>query len=60
MPVVPHIVRHDLQQLGDTASRLERVSRDLSLEAYRADEVKRSACERFPEQEIQKCIHGPR
>jgi|GEM_PF-2036141 len=60
MPIVPHIVRHDLQQLGDALSRLERVSRDLSREAYRADEVKRAACERFLEQAIQKCIHDPR
>jgi len=49
MPVVPHIVRHHLRQLGDGLSRLERVSRDLSLETYRADEVKRGTCERFLE-----------
>jgi len=26
MPLVPHIVRHDLQQLADALARLERVS----------------------------------
>ena len=57
MPLVPHIVRHDLMQLGEALARLERVSRGLSLEAYRADEVKRAACERFLEQAIQECIH---
>lgn len=57
MPLVPHIVRHDVQQLGTALARLERVSSGLTLEAYRADEVKRAACERFLEQAIQECIH---
>ena len=57
MPLVPHIVRHDLQQFADTLARPERVSGGLSLEAYRAGEVKRAACERFLEQTIQECIH---
>jgi uncharacterized protein YutE (UPF0331/DUF86 family) len=57
MPLAPHIVRHDLLQLGEALARLERVSRGLSLDDYRADEVKRAACERFLEQAIQECIH---
>ncbi len=57
MPLVPHIVRHDLEQLGEALARLERVSRGLSLAEYQADKVKRAACERFLEQAIQECIH---
>ena len=33
------------------------MSGGLSLDEYRADEVKRAACERFLEQAIQECIH---
>ena len=40
MPLVPHIVRHDVQQLGEALARLERVSQGLTLAVYRADEVK--------------------
>jgi len=57
MPLVPHIIRHDVQQLGEALERLERVSRGLALAEYQADEVRRAACERFLEQAIQKCIH---
>jgi uncharacterized protein YutE (UPF0331/DUF86 family) len=46
-----------VQQLGEALARLERVSSGLTLAEYRADEVKRAACERFLEQAIQECIH---
>jgi uncharacterized protein YutE (UPF0331/DUF86 family) len=57
MPLVPHIVRHDLHRLAEALARLERVSSGLSLEEYRADEVRRAACERFLEQAIQASVH---
>jgi uncharacterized protein YutE (UPF0331/DUF86 family) len=57
MPLVPHLVRYDVQQLGEALARLQRVSQGLSLADYQADEVKRAACERFLEQAIQECIH---
>jgi hypothetical protein len=57
MPLVPYIVRHDIEKLGEALARLERVSLGLSFADYQADEVRRAACERFLEQAIQECIH---
>lgn len=57
MPLVPYIVRDALQRLDGALARLERVSGGLSLDEYRADEVRRAACERFLEQAIQECVH---
>lgn len=57
MPLVPHIVRHDIEQLGRALARLERVVAGMSFADFQADEVRRAASERFLEQAIQECIH---